>query len=112
MLNVLVAIKIWSEQLNNKTVVIHCDNLAILQVLQSCHGHDKYLLAVARNIWLYTTKYYIKSNIVHIPGKSNVVADLLSRWHKRDNHALLHHIVPNYWWVTINNAMHTLDYDI
>ena len=81
--NILVAIKVWCKQLSNKTVVIHCDNLAIEHVLQS--GRDKYLLAVARNICLYTAKY-IDLDIdidlyVNIPGKWNVIADLLSCWH-------------------------------
>ena len=54
MLNVLVAIKVWCEQLSNKTEVIHCDNIAVVHVLQSGRGCDKYLLAVARKIWGFT----------------------------------------------------------
>ena len=112
MLNVLVAIKVWCEQLSNNIVVIHCDNLAVVHILQSGRGCDSYSLSVARNIWLYTAKYDIDLNIVYIPGYRNVIADLLSCWHKSKNRALLHHLVPNHRWVTISSTMHTLDHDI
>ena len=80
MLNVLVATKLWGPRWANRRVNIFCDNLAVVQVLQSGSGRDPYLLAVARNVWLYAAKWDIEFQFSHIPGKHNNIADLLSRW--------------------------------
>ena len=59
---------------------LFCDNSAVVQVLQSGCTRDPYLVACARNVWLLVAKYDIKITYVHISGKKNRTADLLSRW--------------------------------
>ena len=49
-------------------------------VLQSGKTRDSYMAAYARNIWLWSASYVIDFQFVHIAGKTNVIADLLSRW--------------------------------
>ena len=51
-----------------------------LQVLQSGRTKDPYLAACARNVCLLAAKYDIEITYVHISGKKNRTADLLSRW--------------------------------
>ena len=41
--------------------------------------------------------YDIQLTVVHIPGKENQVADLLSRWHlDKDNESKLKKLMPEY----------------
>ena len=41
---------------------------------------DVMLAAIARNIWLEIAKWDIEIKLTHIPGVTNMIADLLSRW--------------------------------
>jgi hypothetical protein len=54
-------------------------------VFQTHRASDKILQAIAQNIWLLAAIWDIKLYIEHIPGKKNVVADLLSRWRTCSN---------------------------
>ena len=78
MLNVLVALILWGRHLEGKVVQIHCDIFAVVNVLNNGWGRDPYLLAIADNICMLSAHGYIKLQVVHIPGKCNIIADLLS----------------------------------
>ena len=80
MVNIVVALKIWATQWNNKKLLIKCDNMAVVEVLTSGRTRDNILAACARNVWLLSNMFNISIHIEHIPGKQNVVADLLSRY--------------------------------
>ena len=54
--------------------------MAVVEVLTSCETRDDTLVTCAQNVWLLLAMYNISIHIVHIPGKQNVVADLLSRY--------------------------------
>jgi hypothetical protein len=79
-LNVLVALRMWVGRFKHATVKVYCDNAAAVSVFQTHRASDKILQAIARNIWLLAAIWDIKRHVEHIPGKDNVVADLLSRW--------------------------------
>ena len=54
MLNIMVAIRTWGMGWSGKTVLIHCDNEAVVTVLTSGRTKDLTLADIARNIWLGT----------------------------------------------------------
>ena len=81
MLNVIVALKVWAKNWANQRITLYCDNLAVVEVLNSGKTRDAFLGACARNAWLIMSTFNIHIHTVHIPGKMNYVADLLSRWH-------------------------------
>ena len=60
---------------------------------------DNVLATMARNIWLETAIGDIKLTLVHIPGKDNQCADLLSRWHITSNNIekLKRHVSNPMW---------------
>ena len=76
MLNILAALRVWQEPWKNSKVAIACDNLAVVQVLNSGHTRDLTLVAIARNIQFQIATMNIDLKVNHIPGKVNVIADL------------------------------------
>ena len=80
MLNILVALRVWGSQWRNKRISIACDNQAVVHVWNSGKTGYFTLAAIARNVQLQLTTHNIEISVIHIPGKINRVADLLSRW--------------------------------
>ena len=100
MLNVIVAMKIWATQWTNKRITLYCDNLAVVDVLGSGRTKDTFLATCARNIWLIMSTFNIQVDVIHIPGKNNCIADLLSRWGQTTEPTQkLHSLLPNYKWI-------------
>ena len=81
MITVFLALNIWRKMLSGKSVVIHCDNMAVVCSLSSGRSWDSFLGMVARNVWLITATHDIELVVNHIPGKDNGLADSLSRWY-------------------------------
>ena len=100
MLNVMVALKIWGSCWQNKNIDIRCDNLPVVEILNIGRTRDPILAACARNVWLLTAIYNIHLTVHHIQGRTNNVADLLSRWFiTPDNQHKLHSLFPQHVWV-------------
>jgi hypothetical protein len=78
-LNVLVALKVFSPFLSHQRVTLWCDSGVAVSVLQSGRGSDPVLHTIARNIWLLLSAIDCDVVFSHIPGRFNVLADLLSR---------------------------------
>ena len=79
MLNIVVALRLWGHWWANASVSIRCDNLAVVQVVNSHKNKDAILGVCVHNIWLICALHNISLSIVHIKGNLNVKADLLSR---------------------------------
>jgi hypothetical protein len=82
-LDIFVALKVFSSFLSHQRVTVWCDSRMAMSVLQSGRGSDPVLHTVARNIWLLLSSLDCYVVFSHIPGRLNVVADLLSRWDSR-----------------------------
>ena len=87
--------------------------MAVVDVLTSGKTKDPTPACCARNIWLLSAIYNISIHIEHIPGKSNIVADLLSRFKfdAASRHSLDQY-VPNFIWVPTHIDLTKLDYDL
>ena len=81
LLNVVVAIKMWSDRWSGWTVQIYCDNLNTVCVLQSGRSRDNFMRACAREVFLLTAAGDIDIQVCHRPGLSMIWADALSREH-------------------------------
>ena len=113
MLNILAALRVWQEPWRNSKIAIACDNLAVVQVLNSGKTRDLTLAAIARNIQFQIATMNVDLKVTHIPGKVNVVADLLSRWNTRTNpNATLSQLLPSYQWVPVNDSHIMIDWSI
>ena len=54
--------------------------MAVVSICNTRYTKDHHLASMVRNIWLLTAEYDICLQVVHITGKKNIIADLLSRW--------------------------------
>ena len=80
MMNILVALIVWHNQWSGHKVLIKCDNQAVVSVLTTGKTRDSTLAKYARNIFLSLSACNVDIMVIHVPGKMNPVADLLSRW--------------------------------
>ena len=78
MLNILAALRVWQKAWSNRKVAIACDNLVVVQVLNSGKTRDQTLEAIAWNIQFQIATINVELKVSHIPGKINTIADLLS----------------------------------
>ena len=75
MIILVIALRMWGAFWANSIVTAHCDNSAVVQVVDNGRTRDLFLAACIRNIWLLTAKWDIDLKVVHIPGKNNSQAD-------------------------------------
>ena len=102
-LNIVVALKLWGSLRESHAIEVKCDNMAVVEVLNTGRARDQMLATSARNIWLLTSMYDIDLVVTHIPGVTNVVADLLSRWqHNDQNISKLNKLVIDHQWLPVH----------
>ena len=100
MLNVVVALKVWSQLWADNKVKKFCDNQAVVEVLNTGKTKDPFLATCARNVWLITAIFNIEIIVIHVPGKKNHIGDLLTRWVITLNpEDKLRQYLPNFIWI-------------
>ena len=114
MINLVIALRMWGKFWKNSVVTAHCDNFAVVQVVDNSRTRDPLLAACIRNIWLLAATWDIDFKIVHIPGVRNVQADTLSRIHYSSNIDLevLNDLKTNYIWDVVPVQSFILDLQI
>ena len=78
--NILVALRCWMLDLQDKQCTIWCDNQAVVEVFSNNKIKDPFLMASVHTAWLICANYNIKLQVNHIRGAANVYAEILSRW--------------------------------
>ena len=113
MVNIVVALKVWGPMWRDARIQIHCDNLAVVQLLTSGGTRDPILSTCVRNIWLLSALYNITVQFSHIAGVHNTVADLLSRWtNSRQDFKALNAHIPNPVWMNVHIDLTLLNHHI
>lgn len=78
-LNILIALKLWSKLYAQHIICIFCDNIAAVSVLNHGRCRDSVMLSCAREIWFLCATHNIDLRVSHKPGKDMSSADALSR---------------------------------
>ena len=79
MLNILLALRVWGDDFwQHSTAFLFCDNLGVVQVVETSKNKDPFLAACIRNIWLITATLDIELQITHVRGVDNDIGDFLS----------------------------------
>ena len=79
MLNVLIALRTFGVMWAKESVVINIDNKAAMYALKHGKIKDAFMQSISRSIWLVAASKDISLHFVHIAGKENMKADILSR---------------------------------
>lgn len=74
-----LSLEIWGQQLRNKCIVLHTDNEAAVHIINKQTCRVPVIMSLVRRIILASMKYNILLHAQHIPGKYNLLPDLLSR---------------------------------
>ena len=76
---VFASIVTWGDVLANRQILIFSDNDAIVQAFTFGSSRNKSIMLLLRKIFFVCFEFNISLRLCHLPGSSNVFADLLSR---------------------------------
>ena len=76
---IYLALVFWGPLLANKCVMIMSDNIAVVHILNKYTSKDPTIMIIVRLIVLACMKYNVFIRSQHLPGKFNILPDLLSR---------------------------------
>ncbi len=81
---IVVAVNLWGAQLANKCIIFHCDNEAVVFIINRQTSKDCILMSLVRKLVLCCMKFNILIQARHIPGLYNITADKLSRFQVKE----------------------------
>ena len=76
---ICLALYLWGPYLSNKCITLHCDNQAIVAILNSSTSKDPQIMILVRKIVLLCMTKNILIHAIYIPSQANYLCDLLSR---------------------------------
>lgn len=77
---IVLALYVWSDVLRNKKVVFHCDNLALVTVLNNKTSKSDRVMKLVRPLVMFALRKNVQFKARHVQGVCNSVADALSRF--------------------------------
>jgi hypothetical protein len=76
---IILAVAVWGGQWRCKSVLVRCDNMAVVQVINALSCRDPTLMHLLRCLYYYCALFSIHIRAEHIPGVHNAIADSVSR---------------------------------
>ena len=80
LLPLALAFRLWAHKIKDYNIVFMVDNMSIVQILQSQTSKDPIIMSLLRPMVITAMTHNIQFYSQHIPGKLNVIPDLLSRF--------------------------------
>ncbi|XP_053140582.1 uncharacterized protein LOC128340004 [Hemicordylus capensis] len=77
---IVVAVHIWAESFKDSVVRFWCDNLAVVQIINSQTSKSQRVMGLVRALVLTCLRHNTLFTAQHVPGVQNEVADALSRF--------------------------------
>ena len=77
---IVVACHLWGHQWISRRIKFHCDNLGVVEVINSRRSKVPRVMDLVRDLTLCTLRHNFYFQAVHVPGKHNNIADSLSRF--------------------------------
>ena len=77
---IVLSLLLWGESFKNSRVVFHCDNAAVVAIVNKQSTPHKLSMGLLRLLVYFCLINNIVFRAKHIPGKSNGIADALSRF--------------------------------
>jgi hypothetical protein len=85
LLAVVISCKLWGQTWGKLKILLYCDNQATVAVINSEKTHSSFMAQCLREMWLIAAVHDFDLRAIHLDGKCNRAADLLSRWHLDTN---------------------------
>ena len=79
LLPIVLAVRLWGSRISNKRILFLTDNQAVVSIINNQTSKDPVMMSLVRSLVVSTLTHNILFAAKHIPGKSNTIADLLSR---------------------------------
>ena len=89
LLPIVLALRVCGPELSNNTIHFFTDNMAAMHIINKQTSKDKLVMNMVRYLVLTLLTYNIDLRAKHIPGKSNIICDLLSRFQTHKARRLL-----------------------
>lgn len=81
LLTICVMCKLWGHLWTGMKILIYCDNISSVYVVNSGRSQDRFLQKCLRELCFVSAKHGFLLKVSHIRGVDNRLADFLSRWH-------------------------------
>ena len=75
----VTAVNLWGHKFSNKRVIIFCDNLSVVQMVNNSAAKCKNCMILIRLLTLNSLKFNFRIFVRHVKGIYNTCTDLLSR---------------------------------
>lgn len=86
LLSIMVALNVWGASLRGQHLLIQCDNENSVFAVNSGHSRSAGIQLCLGDIWFLSAFGDFEISAVHIPSRTNTIADHLSRWHLSPSH--------------------------
>ena len=77
---IVVAVEMWGDKMANHKILFLSDNEATVHVINNMTSRDKIMMRLVRRLVVAAMRFNIVFRSEHIIGKTNMVADCLSRF--------------------------------
>jgi len=77
---IVVALFVWGKKLANKKIMFHCDNMAVVHILNHLSSKSDKVMCLVRVLTLQCLSFNILIKAKHVEGIKNSVCDSLSRF--------------------------------
>ena len=77
---IVLSLLLWGSNLANRKVLLHCDNEAVVTIVNKQSTRAKPTMHLIRILVSFCLKHNIVVRAVHVPGLENGIADALSRF--------------------------------
>ena len=76
---IIAAALTWGHHWQQKKILFYCDNLPIVQAWEGKASKQPRVMSLLRKLFLAAAKNHFMVTMKHLPGKTNNIADALSR---------------------------------
>ena len=77
---IVVAASVWGTLWAGKRILVHCDNEGTVGIINKGYSNKGSIAHLLRQLMLTSMRWNFYLRAIHIPGKINIKADLLSRF--------------------------------
>ena len=74
-----LGIFMWAERLCNKWIVIHCDNQAVIGMVNNTMSSCRFCMTLIRKLVLLCMRINLRIQVQYVRSKKNILSDSLSR---------------------------------